>query len=267
MPRPKIGLALGSGGYRGSALVGIIDTLLENNIPIDYIAGSSIGALVGACYAVYGNSQKLKTDFLGKQTKKIRILTDFSRSGGLLTGDYMEKIIRQTLGGADFKKTKIPLKIVATNITSGQAFIFDRGDIATAVRASVSVPLTFRPVKFKGQLLVDGGISMPVPNEVVKSMGADIVIAVNLYNNYTFSDPKPNIAKITMRCAEMALRRLAENEMKNSDIVIEPDTSSLSNISRLKKYWDEKAMLTMIESGRKAALKALPEIRKKLGIV
>ncbi|HNX10625.1 MAG TPA: patatin-like phospholipase family protein [bacterium] len=266
MPRPKIGLALGSGGFRGPALVGVIDTLLENNIPIDYIAGSSIGALVGAYYAVYGNSERLRKDFFGKQKEKLRMLTDISRAGGLLTGSYLEKFLRKGLEGADFKKTKIPIKIIATNIITGEPYIFDRGDMATAVRASVSVPLTFKPVKFRGQLLVDGGISLPVPDEIVKSMGADIIIAVNLYNQYDFVDASPSTSKTVMRCIEIILRRLAQNEIKNSDIIIEPDTSNLCKISRLKKYWDDKIMLNMMESGRAATLKALPEIKKRLGI-
>jgi len=266
MARLKVGLALGSGGFRGPALAGVIDTLLENNIPIDYIAGSSIGALAGAYYAVYGDSKKLKQDFFGRQRDKLRILTDISRQGGLLTGAHLEKILRQGLKGADFKKTKIPLKIIATDITVGEAFIFDRGDIASAVRASVSVPLTFKPAKFKDRLLVDGGICMPVPIEIVRAMGADIVIAINLYNDYRFVDTRPSTTKVVMRCAEIILRQMSERETRHCDIVIEPDTSELYKISRLKKYWNDKATEQMVEAGRQAALKALPEIRQKLGV-
>ena len=262
----KVGLALGSGGFRGPALVGVIDTLLKNNIPIDYIAGSSIGALVGAYYAVYQNSQKLKADFFGKSKEKLRMIMDLSAKGGLLNGGRLEKIIQKGLGNKEFKDVKIPIKIVATDLVSGRPFIFEHGSLALAARASASVPLTFKPVKFKDKLLVDGGLSLPVPDMIVRDMGADLVISVNLYNDYKFLDVNPSTAKVVMRGLELLLRRLAQAETRHSDFIIEPDTSGLSMMSRLKKYWDEKAMQEMMRSGQEAALKIIPEIKKKLGI-
>lgn len=259
--RKKVGLALGSGSFRGPAHVGIIKVLEENNIPIDFLSGSSIGAFVAAHYAVFQDIEKLKNEMLGNRREKISLLFDLSRASGLLTGNRLERLFRQSFAGAEFKDTKIPLKIVATDIRSGESFIFQKGDLATAVRASVSVPLTFKPVKFKDKLLIDGGASNPVPDNVVKDMGADVVIAVNLYNNYKFDNKNPNTSQVVMRGLEILLSHLAKNNTKHADILLEPGISGSYKGSRLKKYYDQEIISNIFRDGEKLAQNNIEKIK------
>jgi len=262
--RKKIGLALGSGGFRGPAHIGVIKTLLKHNIPIDYIAGASIGALVGAYYALNQEVINLEKEIAISQRDKILLFLDISRSGGLLSGERIKKIISQILKQADFKETQIPFKAITTDLISGDSVILCKGQLAEAVRASISVPLTFRPVKFKGKLLVDGGLSNPVPDNIVKGMGADIVISVNLYNKYNYNYPNPPMAKIIMRAAEIMLYDLAKNNLRHTDILINPDTTELAKVSRLKKYFNSTAISKMIKAGEEATEKVIPDIKRLL---
>jgi len=247
--RKKLGLALGSGSFRGPAHIGVIKALEKDNIPIDFLAGSSIGALIAAHYAVWQDIGKLEAEILGNRREKISLLFDFSRSGGLLTGNRVEKLFREILQGAEFKDAKIPLKIVATDIRRGESFIFQKGDLATAIRASVSIPLTFKPVKFKDKLLIDGGASNPIPDNIVKDMGADIVISVNLYNHSLFDDKNPNTSKVVMRGLEILLANLAKSNTKHTDILLEPGIGGVYKGSRLKKYYDQKLIASIIKDG------------------
>ncbi len=259
--RKTLGLALGSGSFRGPAHIGVIKTILKNNLPIDYLAGASIGSLVAAHYAVFQDIKKLETDMIGNQREKLSLLLDLSRGGGLLTGDRLERFLRQLLQNAQFKDAKIPLKIIATDLVEGETFVFQKGDLATAVRASVSVPLTFKPVKFKDKLLIDGGASNPVPDDVVRSMGADVVVSVNLYNRYRFDSPKPSTSKIVMRGLEVILGNLVKNNTRHTDVLIEPDTSGAYKVPRLKKYYDQKLIADMIRDGETATEKQLDKIK------
>ena len=259
--RKKLGLALGSGSFRGPAHIGVIKTLEKNNIPIDFLAGSSIGAFIAAHYAVFQDSQKLEADILGNKREKISLLFDLSRSGGLLTGNRVERLFREILGGAQFKDTKIPLKIIATDIRQGKSFIFQEGDLAKAIRASVSIPLTFKPVKFKDKLLIDGGASNPVPDNVVKDMGADVVISVNLYNHHVFDDKNPNTSKVVMRGLEILLANLAKSGAKHTDILLEPGVGGVYKGARLKKYYDQKFITQIISDSEIMTQKRMEEIK------
>jgi len=260
--RKKIGLALGSGGFRGAAHISVIKALIENDIPIDYIAGSSIGALVGAHYAIFKDVEKIGTDIFNQQDKKYQYLKDISLSDGILSGKVFEKAFLKIFKGAEFKNTQIPLNIVATDLISGEPYIFKGGDIARAVRASISIPLTFKPLKYEDKVLIDGGISRAVPDDIVKKMGADIVISVNLYNKYKANYSKPSVSKIIMRTIEIALQNSAISNMKSSDIIINPDTSKYSEMPRLKTYLDKKVSLEIMKETDKEMKKIIPRIKK-----
>ena len=124
--RKKIGLALGSGGFRGAAHVSIIKALVDNNIPIDFIAGSSIGALIGAHYAIFKDVDRIVDDIFKEQDKKYRYLKDLSLKNGILSGKAFERAFLKMFKGAEFKNTQIPLRVTATDLISGQAYIFKR---------------------------------------------------------------------------------------------------------------------------------------------
>ncbi|MEI7452151.1 MAG: patatin-like phospholipase family protein [Candidatus Falkowbacteria bacterium] len=263
LKRKTVGLALGSGGFRGPAHVGVIKALIANGIPIDYIAGASIGAWVGAHYALYQDVEKLENDFLKKQREKIAMFSDISRKGGLIRGEVIEKFLRKLFNGAEFKNTEIPIKIVATDLISGDQVIFQKGDLAQAVRASISIPMTFKPFVFKDKLLVDGGLSNPVPDSIVKDMGADIVIGVNLYNKYKYEN-KASMVNVVMRGVEIILYNLTKSNTHRCDILIEPDTSEFYKTSKLKKYFDDSYVEQILHQGELATEALIPKIKDLL---
>ncbi len=176
-----VGLVLGSGSSRGWAHVGVIEALEDAGIPVDMIAGCSVGSYVGAIYAS-GGLASLKAFILGMDGEKMFSYFDvvIPRSG-LLDGN---KKLREFLSGhtdaETFEDLKIPLKMVATDLESGDKVVMDSGNLFRALRASMSMPGLFAPVTVKGRWLVDGGLVDPVPVGVARAMGADVVIAVDL---------------------------------------------------------------------------------------
>jgi len=177
---PKIGLALGSGSARGWAHIGVIQALAEAGVSVDYIAGTSIGALVGAVYAS-GGINSLKDIVLQLDWKKILSLFDvvFPKSG-LIDGRKVADFIRNHVQEKNIEDLSIPFSSVSTNLATGEEVVIQKGDVIEAVRAGISVPGIFTPVRKDGMILVDGGLVNPVPVSVARGMGADFVIAVDL---------------------------------------------------------------------------------------
>ncbi len=179
----KIGLALGSGAARGLAHIGVLKALKEENISIDMIAGSSIGALVGACYARKGEIASLEEIILMIDWKQLVRLADPNLAllfKGVIHGKKVKELLRSLIGDVEFKDLKIPLAVVTTDANTGEEVVIKEGSVIEAVRASISMPAIFMPVKFKNRFLIDGGIINPVPVNVVKDMGATFVIACNV---------------------------------------------------------------------------------------
>lgn len=228
LPRKTVGLALGSGGVRGLAHVGVIKTLLKHNIPIDYIAGSSIGAWVGAHYALFQDIERLEEFTVNKKEEKFRMLLEPSLSGGFIGGDRTRKLLTEWLEDASFEETKIPLAVVATDLLKREPHVYTSAALAPAVHASMAIPGMFKPVTYHGRVLVDGGITNPVPSDVVKKMGADIVIAVNLYripeNTEEVENPKLTLGfmAVANRSIEIMRYYLAKGSFQSADIIIEP---------------------------------------------
>lgn len=177
---PKIGLALGSGSARGLAHLGVIRAVQEAGVKVDYVAGTSIGALVGAVYAS-GSIDSLESTFQKFDWKKMVSFFDviFPKSG-LIDGAKVRDLVRTLVPTEVIEALPIPFCAVATDIQSGKEVVISRGDLIEAVRASIAVPGIFTPVRSNGVLLVDGGLVNPVPVSVARAMGADIVIAVDL---------------------------------------------------------------------------------------
>lgn len=176
--RKKIGLALGSGGAKGAALVGVIKILEKNKIPIDAISGTSIGAFVGAFYAYKKDIKELEK--IGRETEWKKLLDYTFPKKGLVKGEEMEKFAREKLNNASFGDLKIPFYVSAFDLEKNQEIIFSKGDVSKAVRASCSIPGIFIPVAMGNKLLVDGGVVDPLPVKALRNAGCDIVIGVNL---------------------------------------------------------------------------------------
>jgi len=180
LQRPKIGLALGSGSARGLAHVGVIRAIADAGIQIDCIAGTSMGALIGAVHAA-GKLDELETFFLDFDWKKTASFFDIvlPRSG-LLDGAKVSELVRSHIHADDIEALSIAFAAVASDLVSGEEVVIRTGDIIEAVRASISVPGIFTPVRRNGQILVDGGLINPVPASAARVMGAGFVIAVDL---------------------------------------------------------------------------------------
>ncbi|MCK4505818.1 MAG: patatin-like phospholipase family protein, partial [Candidatus Aegiribacteria sp.] len=176
----KVGLALGSGSARGWSHIGVIRALEEAGITVDYIAGTSIGALVGAVYAS-GRIDLLEDAVQQFSRKHILSLSDpVLPKSGLIDGVKIADFIHQYVLDMPIERLPIPLAIIATDLNTGDEVVLREGNIVEAIRASISLPGIFKPVKKDDYLLVDGGLVNPVPVRIVRDMGADFVIAVDL---------------------------------------------------------------------------------------
>lgn len=178
--RKRIGLALGAGAARGWAHIGVLRAFQEVGIPVDYVAGTSIGALVGGFFAA-GEINSLEKLALHLDWKDIIAFFDvvFPKAG-LIDGKKVTQLLQKHIPQSKIEELSLPFAAVATDIVTGQEVILDKGNIIEAIRASISIPGIFTPVKIGGQILVDGGVVNPVPVSVVQNMGAEVVIAVNL---------------------------------------------------------------------------------------
>jgi NTE family protein len=227
--KKKVGLVLGSGGARGLAHIGVIKTLLKNDIPIDMIVGASSGALVGGFYASWRNIERIE-EMVREVTYKdlAEVLVDPTWRGALIKGDKTINFLRKNFADQTIENLKIPYASVATDLATAETIVFDKGDLVTAIRASISVPLVYEPLEYKGKTLVDGGVASPVPVEVARKMGAEVVIAVNLDGVY-FWDKKNDGRYLgttvdVIKDSYFALRyNLAKKEVQQAEIVIEPE--------------------------------------------
>ncbi len=265
MPKRKtVGLALGSGAFRGFAHIGVLKSLKKHNISIDYISGSSIGAWVAAYYSIFQDVDKFEKELIINSKNNRPILLDLSLTGGFISGERFRKYLEDSLRHHNFSELNVPLKIVATDLISGQPFVFDSGDVALAVRASTSVPLVFKPVKYKNKLFVDGGLSNPVPGDIVKEMGADIVISVNLYHQNEFIEKKFTMRNVVLRSTRIVMHNLSKSALKNANVIIEPDLSKYLKRRAISKYFTKDLMDEMIKIGENATDKVIPQIRELL---
>jgi NTE family protein len=256
--QPKIGLALGSGGARGLAHIGVIKVLEENNIPIDFIAGSSIGAMVGGFYASGLNIKELEEIALGTDWRRIfSTLLEPSFKKGLIGGEKLKTFIEQHTDRKNFETCKIPFAAVATDLKTGEIVVLDEGEMAPAIRASISIPLIFKPVEIDGRTLADGGLSAPVPAEITRKMGANIVIAVNLDKHYYDEQWKPGWYDIANDSLNILRHHLALLNTVNADIVIEVNTG--------KTFWYKFVNgRDKILAGEKATKEMLPKLQKMI---
>ncbi len=176
---PKLGLALGAGGARGLAHIGVLKVLQREGIRPAYLAGTSMGAVVAALYAAGHSPEEIER--LAKTTDWRKVADFAIPKTGLIEGERAERALRNMLLGKQFHQLGIPLKVAAYNLSSRKMALFSRGDVARAVRASISIPGIFSPLKIAGELYIDGAVAVPTPFKVVREMGAEAVAAVDLY--------------------------------------------------------------------------------------
>jgi len=259
--RPKIGLALGSGGPKGLSHIGIIKVLEENNIPIDFIAGASIGSVIGGFYATTKDIKRIEEIALSNNWRQtLPLFFDPSLRQGFVSGRKIKIFIENIIGKIHFKDLKIPFSVVATDIKTGETVIINEGEVALAIRASSSIPLIFKPLKLDSMLLVDGGLSLPVPVEVVRRMGADLVIAVNLDADY-FSNTKDSsfgFYKVANSSIKLLRYHLASSNVKDADIAINPKIGKVG----WNKFIDSKSVILAGEEAMQLSILQLKELIK-----
>lgn len=243
MGGPKIGLALGSGGARGFAHVGVIKVLKEANIPIHCIAGSSMGALVGAFYGAGYTPEQMAKMALHFQRK---YYLDFTvPKMGFFTGDKIKQLISILTKGKNIEDLNLGLRIVATDLLKGEKVVFNEGDISTAVRASISIPGIFVPEEVNGRLLVDGAVIDRVPVSEVIKMNADIVIAVDV-SHFEIEPQINSIFDVIMQSMYIMEREMIRFREIESDIMIKPminhySSTAFKNIDKIIQHGEDAA--------------------------
>ena len=298
--RPKIGLALGGGGAKGAAEVGVLKVLEEAGIHVDYIAGTSIGSIVGGLYAAGYSASELETMF---QTQEwLSLLTDRraslsnepyktvdgvtyifgfpvmdrnSRGFGVMSGGKIEQMIdsmASVKGCTEFESLRIPFRCVTTDIRNAKEVVLSKGILCKALRASMAIPGIFKPVEHNGRMLVDGGMLNNLPVDVCRQMGADIVIAVDLQQNEQKPRKKTDLNILSDFAGLIGFSGILEwvtnrpdiekylANRKLADIYIHPNLPDADASS-----FGNKNAVRMIQAGSAAARKLLPELKSLVG--
>jgi len=258
MERKKIGLALSGGGARGFAHVGVLKVLDEHNIPIDMIAGTSAGSVVGGALAA-----GMSVDEIVAMTQKVRyskLIRPSLSIRGMLSNAPLGNLLRRHFPVTRFEDLAIPFAAVAYDPANGETVILkDSGDLITAIRASCSVPGLFAPVKdANGRRLVDGGVTMVMPVDLVREMGADIVIAVDVLTcGERFESSARTGLSIAVRSVLALIRATSLHQQQHADVVIVPQVAHLrpDEIGRRDEF---------IELGEQAARSHIDEIKSLL---
>jgi NTE family protein len=252
--RPKVGLALAGGFARGIAHIGVLRVLRDAGIHIDAVAGTSVGALIGAAYCAGTPLEEMER--IGAHTS----FTDFGRWTpswlGLATNQRLERYLARLTPAKHFEDLVTPLAIAATDINAGITVYYTRGPLLPPLRGSCAYPGLFVPIQFEDRTLVDGFLTSPVPVEGVALLGVDIVIAVylepsNMEAPRTFTDVLSRSFNIIQRHTDFAWRQQA-------DVIIEPDMTSF--------VWDDFTRTPeLVAAGETATAAALPKIRELVG--
>jgi len=245
--RPSIGLALGGGGPRGLAHIGVIKILEKYNIPIDYIAGTSAGSIIGSFYAKTKNIREVETYIHSKSWwQMVSVLADPSLHQGILGGNKAREFLEGFLG-KDFQYVdfKIPFKAIAVSLKTGKAVSFSNGQVLPTIYASCALPMIFKPALIENDLYIDGGATNPVPVDAAKKMGADIVIAVNLQKKYFEPHLTDSISFLQVGQLSFTLmsHNLALTDVKNADIIVNPQIEHIHWKSLLNEEEKKKGVL------------------------
>ena len=253
---PKIGLALGGGAARGFAHVGVIQVLEEAGLRPSYVAGTSAGSLVAAIYASGKTGAQLQQVSEAMEEAAIADWTLPLFNRGMLRGEALARYVNKQVDGRLIEALALPLGIVATDLNSGQAVLFQRGDTGTAVRASSAVPAVFQPVKIAGREYVDGGLVSPVPVRYARQMGAELVIAVDI-SSAPENNPANDTLQVLLQTFAIMGKSINSFELPSADVVVRPVINGLSSS-------DFSSRKKSIEAGRQAMLQMLPQLKLKM---
>jgi NTE family protein len=254
--RPGIGLALGGGFARGFAHLGVLQVLEHHKIPVSHIAGTSVGSILGAAYA---SGAPLERIIETCRTLRFRDIARWRVSRlGLASNHRLENLIERVFDSRHFEDLRIPLAVVATDLTSGEPVVFTQGNLVDAIRASCAFPGLFEPVVIGTRCLADGGLVAPVPTQAARELGASIVLGVSVGMQDGYRGAPTNIFQVVSRAVSAAQKHQLEIWERYADLVLRPDVQSLA--------WDDFDRADeAIAAGVAAARRALPRIEKLLG--
>jgi len=276
-PAPRVGLALSGGGARGLAHIGVLKVLEREGVPIDMLAGTSMGGIVAGAYAAGLTPSFLEQEALRMTSpRQLLSLADPTLPRrGLFEGQKVVSYLSSHLGNCTFETLKRPLRVIAVDLVASKPVILDQGSVTDAVRATIALPGLFKPVEQDGQLLVDGGLLDNVPADVARQMGADVVIAVDVIgSSSTFSAvihvlqqrryvPKglASTFEVMLRSLDVMMKEINRQRLAEAapEVIIRPDVPP--DVSVLLGF--TRAAET-IGSGERAAEEALPDIKRAL---
>jgi NTE family protein len=254
-PIPKIGIALGGGFARGIAHIGVLKVLEEENIPVSFVAGTSVGALIGAMYC-----SGVSPVVMEQVACRVRF-RDFARwtlsRYGFASNERMMGFLNGVLEVKTFEEMQIPLAVTATDFATGGGVVFHSGSLVDPVRASCAYPGMFLPVNIRGRLLVDGMLAHPVPTRPLRDMGADRVLAVHLKGRWGNDGVPRHLFDVIGQCFAIAQENSSTLWRPWADLVIEPNVNGF-------KYDDFEHACELVQAGEAVMRAALPEVRKWL---
>jgi NTE family protein len=269
----QVGIAMGSGAAYGYTLIGMLKVFEREKIPLDFISGTSMGALIGSFYASGKSAEELTeiAHAISKVWIRHNALNDLNLPwphGGFLKGTTISRFLKSVLGEKQFSDLQIPFACVATDIMTGDQVILREGKVWEAVRASLSLPIVFCPYKLGNRFLVDGGLVNPVPTSVIALMGADILISVNLTSRVSekkvtsrllgmFPASSPGMSNILFKMIYTMQYKIASSKTDLSHIVITPDTRNFV-------WTDFHKAKQIIPLGEEAAEENLTKIKSRL---
>lgn len=262
MSKPKIAIALGGGGVRGIAHIGVLEVLLEHGIQPDIIVGTSAGSIVGSLYASSGDIAHVKEVMLDIKRKDVMHFS-WMQSMNVLTGqtspmslERLVLLLKTNLSTLEISEFKLKYAAVSTDIVDHTPYVFDDGNVIDGVLASTALPPVFSPHHYNGKILVDGGITHPVPVEIAKRYDPDIVIAVNI-NSLGYERKTYNILELSTQCLMTSYYYLSLEQSKQADFIIHP------NLRKFNIFTD-KHNKEIYEIGRNEALKVVPDILERI---
>ncbi|MBE7086880.1 MAG: hypothetical protein E7369_01090 [Clostridiales bacterium] len=248
-PRPlKLGLALGSGGAKGFAELGVIKAMEENGIEFDIVAGTSIGSIIGAFYADGYTSTDIYELF-----KKVDFMKIISPPMLKMDTSGLKTVIDRAIGGKNIEELKKPFMAVATEVESGEEMVFKSGSVSTALSASSCFPPFFKPVVIDDKRYLDGAFTNSIPADLVREMGADYVVGVDLSDR----DAKPNLLFRIIPTYESKIKEPWKKGYTNSDFMLHPDLTGYSSVSFLSGS-------QIYEIGYRTAIENMPKIKAEI---
>ncbi|MBF7682889.1 patatin-like phospholipase family protein [Acinetobacter sp. B5B] len=251
--KPIVALVLGSGGARGYAHIGVLQALEQQGLKPDLIVGTSAGSLVGALYASGKTADEITHIALSMKVNDVREIT-LTRKG-FLDGEKVANFINKNIDHRLLQDMKIPLFVVATDLKTGQKKVFNYGNTGQAIQASTAIPSMFIPVKIAGHEYVDGGLVSPVPVDVARQLGADVIIAVDILQPPQYTQTT-NMWGLFNQNINIMQQRLSQIELKSADIVIRPDIREKAHI------FDVKERETALQAGFLATQQQMPAIEQ-----